>query len=90
MSNIWFRLVKSILNTCDNPDGQITLLRKGVETAYIKPQTKDYWKLKDVVHELKWEDYPDPSGYDENDNPYYLLWYGDIAIVFDDFDESWN
>ena len=89
MSNIWFRWVKSILNTCDNPDGQITLLRKGVETAYIQPQTKDYWKLKDVVHELKWENYPDPSDY-ENGEPYYLLCYGDIAIVFDDFDESWN
>ena len=89
MSNIWFKWVKAILDTCDNPDGQITLLRKGVETAYIQPQTKDYWKLKDVVHELKWEDYPAPSGYDENDEPYYLLWYGDIAIVFDDFDESW-
>ena len=40
MSNIWYRWVKAILDTCDNP--------------------------------------------------YYLLWYGDIAIVFDDFDESWN
>ena len=90
MSNIWYRWVKSILNTCDNPDGQITLLRKGVAAAYIQPQTKDYLGLKDVIHELKWENYPDPSDYDENGNPYYLLWYGDIAIVFDDFDESWN
>ena len=48
-----------------------------------------YIRTKDGVHELKWEDYPEPSGYDENDNPYYLLWYGDIALVFDDFKESW-
>ena len=89
MSNIWFRWVKSILNTCDNPDGQITLFRKGVVTAYIQWQTRVYWMVKDVVHVLKWERYPEPSGYDENGNHYYLLWYGDIAIVFDDFDESW-
>ena len=68
----------------------VILFRKGVETTYIQPQTKDYWGLKDVVHELKWEDYPEPSGYDENDNPYYLICYGDIWIVFDDFKESWN
>ena len=39
MSNIWFRWVKAILDTCDNSDGQIILFRKGVETAYINPQT---------------------------------------------------
>ena len=54
MSNIWFRLVKSILNTCDNPDGQITLLRKGVETAYIQPLTKE--ELEKMIEEKeKWK-----------------------------------
>lgn len=89
MRNIWFKWIKAIINTCDNPDGYIKLSREGVDVACIQPQTKEYWKLKDIVHELKWESYPEPSGY-KNDKPYYLLWYGDVAIIFDDFYEEWN
>lgn len=88
MSKIWVRWIRAIIEVCDNSDGYITLYQKGIEIACIQPQTREYWGLKDVVHELEWESYPEPSGY-ENDAPYYLLWYGDIAIRFDDFEVHW-
>ena len=84
--------IRAIISTCDNPDGFIILYRKGVEVCDIQPQTKDYLDLKYIVHGFEWENYPKPSGYeydDENENPYYSLWYGDIVIEFDSFKVYW-
>ena len=88
-----FNWIKAILETCDNPDGYIMLYRKGVRIGTIQPQTNKYTTIKDVVHELEWEDYPTESSWDyvsdEEFEPFYVLWVGNLAIEFDKFEVRW-
>ena len=88
-----FNWIKAILETCDNPDGYIMLYRKGVRIGSIQPQTNKYTNIKDVVHELEWEEYPTESNWDyvgdEEFEPVYVLWVRNLAIEFDKFEVRW-
>lgn len=88
-----FAFLLSLAKVTDNPDGMVLLYNKGVEIGCIKPQTKDYWALRDVLKEYQWEDYPRASGYDydreDNEYEYCILWVNDIAIKFDSFKVEW-
>ena len=80
-----FGYMLSIARVTDNPDGRLLLYNKGFEVCCIQPQTTDYWNLKDVIREFKWEDFPNASYNDE-----CILWYHDVAIKFDSFSEEYN
>lgn len=87
-----FNWIKAILEICDNSDGYIMLYRNGVNVGSIQPQTNKYTNIKDVVHELEWEEYPNESNWDyvgEEKIEIYVLWAGNIAIIFDRFEVFW-
>lgn len=77
-----FGYMLSIARVTDNSDGMVLLYNKGVEIACIRPETSDYWNLKDVIREFLWEDFPNDTYNDE-----CFLYYNDVVIKFDSFCE---
>lgn len=84
-----YEWIKAILRTCDNSDGTIILQRNGIDIGGIKPKTNRYSTKKDCVHDLEWEDYPNSYMSDKDGKNIYVLWQGDLAIIFDDFRVEW-
>ena len=80
--NFAFSFLRSLARVIDDPDGWIELFHKNVSVCVIQPQTKDYWKRKDILREYQWEEFP--YGYSD----VCCLWLGDVCLTFDEFVEG--
>lgn len=79
--NFAFCFMVALGRVVDNSDTWVELYYKGNSICIIQPTTKDWWNLKDILQEYRWENYP------KGDCDCLCMNIGDIWIMFDEFRE---
>ena len=79
--NFAFCFMLALGRAVDKGDEWIELYYKGNQVCIIQPTTKDWWDLKDILQEYRWENYPE--GYSDC----LCMNIGDIWVKFDEFRE---